>query len=165
MFLLGFTWVGLGHTGKRSYREPKWRTLVNQLRPYSHMLHADHLLVLLAHGSRQPEWARPFEVVHQAVLAARPSLVVRLAFLESMQPSLRQVLEDAGQDGCVQVSVVPMFLGAGGHLQRDIPQIAREAQERFPTLRIDIAQPAGDDAEVLAALAAYALRCATGLDA
>ncbi len=128
------------------------------------MHQSTQLLVLLAHGSRLPEWARPFEAVREYVQAARPALPVRLAFLEFMQPALRQVLEEAGRDGLVQVCVAPLFLGAGGHLQRDIPQIAREVQALYPALQIEIALPAGEDAEVLTALAAYAVRCAPGLD-
>ncbi len=89
---------------------------------------------------------------------------MRLAFLESMQPSLRHVLEEAGRDGMARVRIAPLFLGIGGHLLRDIPQIAREVQQRFPALRIEMTPPAGDDAEILAALAAYAVRCAVGLD-
>lgn len=128
------------------------------------MPHTTRLLVLLAHGSRQPEWARPFETVRDSVQATHPDLPVRLAFLESMQPALRQVLEEAGRDGLGLVRVAPLFLGSGGHLQRDIPNIAREVQALYPALQIEIAPPAGDDAEVLAALAAYAVRCAPGLD-
>lgn len=128
------------------------------------MPHTTQLIVLLAHGSRQPEWARPFEIVRDSVQATHPDLPVRLAFLESMQPALRQVLEEAGRDGLGLVRVAPLFLGSGGHLQRDIPNIARDVQALYPALQIELATPAGEDGEVLAALAAYAVRCASGLD-
>lgn len=128
------------------------------------MSHPARLLVLLAHGSRQPEWARPFEAVRDRVQAARPDLAVQLGFLEFMHPGLREALEEAGRRGFDQVRVVPLFLGLGGHLQRDIPRIAREVQALYPALQIDIAAPAGDSPEVLAALAAYAVRCAPGTD-
>ena len=114
------------------------------------------LLLLLAHGSRQPEWARPFEAVRDRVQQARPELAVRLAFLEFMQPSLRQALMDAGEHGYTQVQIAPLFLGAGGHLQRDIPQVAQAVQAQYPRLTIGIAAAAGEQAEVIEALARYA---------
>ncbi len=117
-------------------------------------------LLLLAHGSRQPEWAQPFQAVLAALRAARPDLDIELAYLESMQPSLPQALDDAGASGCALVHLVPLFLGAGGHLRRDIPHAVREAQARHPRLDVRIAAAAGDSPNIVAALAAYALRCA-----
>ncbi|OZB69051.1 CbiX/SirB N-terminal domain-containing protein [Thiomonas sp. 13-64-67] len=114
------------------------------------------LLVLLAHGSRLAEWALPFEAVCGMVQSRHPELTVRLAFLESMQPSLQQALEEAGQNGTKHVHIAPLFLGAGGHLRRDIPEVVQAARARYPKLRIVLAQPAGEDAGVIAALAAYA---------
>ncbi len=119
-------------------------------------------LLLLAHGSRQPEWARPFEAVLAAVRASRPALQVELAYLESMQPSLAQALDAAGEAGCTQLHLVPLFLGAGGHLQRDIPQAVRDAQQRHPRLTVRVAAAAGDSPDIVSALAAYALHCAQG---
>ena len=123
------------------------------------------LLVLLAHGSRQAEWARPFAAMRESVQAVHPDLPVRLAFLESMQPTLRQVLEEAGGNGIGHIRIAPLFLGAGGHLQRDIPQVVREVLALHPALQIEIALPAEEDADVIAALAAYAVRSMAGLPA
>jgi sirohydrochlorin cobaltochelatase len=116
-------------------------------------------LLLLAHGSRQTEWAQPFQAVLTALRTARPDLDIELAYLEFMQPSLPQALEDAGASGCARVHLVPLFLGAGGHLRRDIPLAVREAQARHPGLDVRIAAAVGDSPDIVAALAAYALRC------
>lgn len=131
---------------------------------YIPMTSAPRLLVLLAHGSRLAEWALPFEAVCGMVQSRHPELTVRLAFLESMQPSLQQALEEAGQNGTEHVHIAPLFLGAGGHLRRDIPEVVQATQARYPKLRIVLAQPAGEDAGVIAALAAYATQSMTSLD-
>ncbi|MDD4887367.1 MAG: CbiX/SirB N-terminal domain-containing protein [Thiomonas sp.] len=115
-------------------------------------------LLLLAHGSRQEQWAHPFELVRDLIQRQHPGLGVRLAFLEFMQPSLHEALNEAGHQGIEQVLIAPLFLGAGGHLQRDIPEIAQAVQAHHPALKIEIAPPAGDDAGVIEALAAYAAR-------
>lgn len=122
---------------------------------------ASILLLLLAHGSRQPEWARPFEAVRDRLRQTHPELAVGLAFLEFMQPSLRHALMHAGEHGYAQVQIAPLFLGSGGHLQRDIPQVAQAVQAHYPALRIDIAAAAGEQAEVIEALTRYAARVVT----
>lgn len=119
------------------------------------------LLLLLAHGSRQPEWAWPFEAVRDRLRQTHPELAVDLAFLEFMQPSLRQALMDAGEHGYAQVQIAPLFLGSGGHLQRDIPQVAQTVLAHYPALNIDIAAAAGGQAEVIEALTRYAARVVT----
>jgi len=120
-------------------------------------------LVLLAHGSKQPQWAAPFDSVLRMLAPLPPGVEAEIAYLESMHPLLAEALERAGRDGCRQLRIVPLFLGAGGHLGRDIPQQVAQAQARFPDLRIDVAAAAGESAEVAAALAAYARRCAGDL--
>ena len=42
-------------------------------------------LVLFAHGSREPEWATPFERIAQQLST---SYLVELAYLERMKPTL-----------------------------------------------------------------------------
>jgi sirohydrochlorin cobaltochelatase len=94
------------------------------------------------------------------VQASNPDLRVHLAFLEFMRPALREVLEDAGKNGYTHACIAPLFLGTGGHLLRDVPLAVQEVQQRYPALKIEIAPPAGGEVEVLAALSAYAGRCA-----
>ena len=48
-------------------------------------------IVLFAHGSRDPEWARPFEAL-AATLSGKVDASVKLAYLELMQPSLEQAI-------------------------------------------------------------------------
>ena len=118
------------------------------------------VLLLLAHGSRQTDWARPFEAVLASLRRARPDLSVDLAYLEFMQPTLRAALDKAGASGCLRLDIVPLFLGAGGHLQRDIPRVIQEAETHHPQMDVRMAPAAGASATVIEALAAYALQCA-----
>lgn len=80
-------------------------------------------LLLFAHGARDPEWARPFEEVARRIALARPELPLALAFLEFMQPELEAAAHDLVARGCRTIHIVPMFLGTGGHVRRDIPPL------------------------------------------
>ena len=70
-------------------------------------------IILFAHGARDPRWSQPFEAVAEHLRSLRPGTAVRLAFLEFMTPTLLEAAEELAQGGWTEVSVVPMFLGAG----------------------------------------------------
>ncbi len=116
-------------------------------------------LLLLAHGSRRQEWARPFEAVLDSLRELRPAADMRLCFLEAMPPLLPQALDSAAHDGCAGVILVPLFLGTGAHLRDDVGREVLAAQARNPGLRVSVAAAAGDSELVSRALAAYALQC------
>ena len=89
-------------------------------------------LILFAHGARDPRWAEPFEAVAARVRAAHPDVTVRLAFLELMQPGLPAAGAELASAGCTQVAVLPLFLGAGGHVRRDLPLLMDELRRAHP---------------------------------
>lgn len=114
-------------------------------------------LVLFAHGARDPRWAAPFEAVATAVRAARPGLPVRLAFLEFMAPTLPAAGAELAAAGCTHVTVLPMFLGAGGHVRKDLPLLLDELRAAHPGLVVSLQPAVGEIDEVVAAMAAAAL--------
>src|SRR5205085_9840654 len=79
-------------------------------------------IVLFAHGSRDPHWARPFEQL-AAALAKKIDAPVSLAYLELMPPSLDQAIAALVKDGASTIRVVPVFLGPGGHVKEDLPRL------------------------------------------
>ncbi len=119
-------------------------------------------LVLFAHGARDPRWAEPFEAVAERVRRAAPSLPVRLAFLEMMVPTLFDAVDALAADGATTIDVVPLFLGTGGHLRKDLPPLVEAARAAHPGLVVRLHAAIGEDATVLDALARAALD-ATGL--
>ena len=112
-------------------------------------------LVLFAHGARDPRWAQPFQKL-QAIASERlPHAQVELAFLELMEPRLPAVVSQLADAGCTQVSVVPVFLGQGGHVLRDLPPLIQELREKYPQLELTVADAVGESAAVLEAIASY----------
>jgi sirohydrochlorin cobaltochelatase len=112
-------------------------------------------LILFAHGARDPRWAAPFERLREIAQAALPGTVVTLAFLELMSPRLPEAVAELVRDGCERVSLVPVFLGQGGHVLRDLPVLVEELRGAHPGLEITVAPAVGEDAAVLAAIAGY----------
>jgi sirohydrochlorin cobaltochelatase len=114
-------------------------------------------LILFAHGARDPRWAEPFEAVAARVRAARPGLAVRLAFLELMQPSLGDAGSALVAEGCGTIQVLPLFLGAGGHVRKDLPVLVDALRAAHPGVTVTLHPAAGELPAVHAALAQVAL--------
>ena len=112
-------------------------------------------LILFAHGARDPRWAEPFERLRAIAQAALPDTDVSLAFLELMSPRLPEAVAGLVLGGCVKVSLVPVFLGQGGHVLRDLPLLVDELRGAHPGLEISVAPAVGEDAAVLDAIAQY----------
>lgn len=114
-------------------------------------------LLLFAHGARDPEWARPFEAVAQSVRAQRPGTPLQLAYLEFMQPDLAQAGAQLVQDGCRAVEVLPLFLGAGGHVRKDLPRLLDALRAAHPGVRFELHPAVGELPAVVQAMAGAAL--------
>jgi sirohydrochlorin cobaltochelatase len=109
-------------------------------------------IVLFAHGSRDREWARPFEAL-AAMLSKKVEGVVKLAYLELMQPSLEQALAELAAAGVSSIRVVPVFLGQGAHLKEDLPTLVVNARKKHPAIKIELERPIGEQTAVIEAIA------------
>jgi sirohydrochlorin cobaltochelatase len=87
-------------------------------------------LLLFAHGARDPAWARPFEIVAERLHAARPRTPMALAYLEFMAPGIEEAAAQLVAAGCARVHVLPLFLGTGGHVRRDVPLLLDRLREQ-----------------------------------
>jgi sirohydrochlorin cobaltochelatase len=114
-------------------------------------------LILFAHGARDPRWAAPFEAVAQQIRQRQPQLQLRLAYLELMAPSLQDAGAELSAAGCRQVEVLPMFLGTGGHLRKDLPPMIERLRQAHPSVRWRLHQAVGEQPQVREAMAATAL--------
>lgn len=115
-------------------------------------------LILFAHGARAASWAAPFERLRDGLRAQLPDTPVTLAFLELMEPRLPEAVAALVADGAGDVTVVPVFLGQGGHLLRDLPALAEQIRAAHPGLRLQLAGAIGEDPGVQAAMMDYCVR-------
>ena len=114
-------------------------------------------LLLFAHGARDPEWARPFEAVAQSVRAQRPGTPLRLAFLEFMEPGIAPAAAQLVAEGCTRVEVLPLFLGAGGHVRKDLPRLLDALRAEHAGVHFELHPAVGELPAVVQAMAGAAL--------
>ncbi|RTL31082.1 MAG: cobalamin biosynthesis protein CbiX [Burkholderiales bacterium] len=107
-------------------------------------------ILLFAHGARDPAWARPFETVADRLRerASASGDEVTLAYLEFMSPTIAGAAADLVRKGCTRITVVPLFLGAGGHVRKDLPQLLEDMGRQHPDVQW-ILSPAVGETDVL----------------
>ncbi len=110
-------------------------------------------LILLAHGARDAAWAAPFEAVAAQVRQRHAGVAVRLAYLEFMAPALRAAGAALAAHGCTRVTVLPLFLGAGGHVRKDVPALLAQLTQAHPQVAWRLEAAVGEDAGVIRAMA------------
>ena len=123
---------------------------------------AKRALILFAHGARAASWAAPFERLRDLAQAREPDVRVSLAFLEFMTPQLPELVAELVRSGTTQMTLVPVFLGQGGHVLRDLPVMVEALRVAHPQTTISVAEAAGENAAVLNAICDY---CVGALDA
>jgi sirohydrochlorin cobaltochelatase len=114
-------------------------------------------ILLFAHGARDARWAAPFGEVARRVAAARPQTTVALGFLEFMVPDLRGAGATLAEAGCSRVDVVPLFLGAGGHVRKDVPELLAELAAAHPQVAWRLRPAIGEAEAVIDAMARAAI--------
>jgi sirohydrochlorin cobaltochelatase len=114
-------------------------------------------LILFAHGARDAAWSAPFEAVAARVRAQRPDWHVALAYLELMAPDLRLAAATLVQAGCRRIHIVPMFLGSGGHVRRDLPALVQQLRDRHTSVQWSLHAAIGEHPDVIEAMAQAAL--------
>ncbi|EPH46660.1 sirohydrochlorin chelatase [Streptomyces aurantiacus] len=107
------------------------------------------VLLVVAHGSRDPRHAASVRALLRTVRGLRPGLRVEVGFLDFNTPSVPSVLGSLAEEGVRDVIALPLLLTRAFHAKADIPAVLREAP---PGLRVRQAGVLGPSPLLLAAL-------------
>ncbi len=99
-------------------------------------------LLLIAHGSRQPEANADLEYVAEALRQRGYSITVA-SYLELAQPDIEEGGVCCVAAGARRVVLVPYFLSAGIHVRRDLTAVRDRLAARFPEVEFRLAEPLG----------------------
>lgn len=101
------------------------------------------VLLVIAHGSRDPRHAATVHALTRRARALRPGLRVETAFLDFNAPRVEQVLSALHADGVRDVVALPLLLTRAFHAKADIPAVLSEALTRLPGLSVSVADVLG----------------------
>ena len=85
--------------------------------------------ILLAHGSRDPQWAAPFFELEKDLTKQFAS--VSLAFMELASPSIEDAVLQASRNNAKNIAVLPLFLATGRHLKTDVPELLAPLRDKY----------------------------------
>ena len=115
-------------------------------------------IILFGHGARDSRWREPFDRLADLWRKQHAGILVELAFLEMMQPSLDEAVAALVFKGATQVTVVPVFFGQGGHLRNDFPVLLDACRAKFPNITLSTTPAVGEDLAVLQAIVDFGAR-------
>ena len=110
-------------------------------------------LILFGHGARDPRWALTMQALAKRCRTHDPALLVECAFLEFMSPDLQEAVASLVTAGARHVVIAPVFLAAGGHVLRDLPDRVAGLSAAFPDLSVQIEPALGASEPVIDAMA------------
>jgi len=110
-------------------------------------------VILLDHGSREPEANAQLEAIAQLVAARMPGRHVATAHLTLAAPTLAHAASDCVGAGAREVTVVPCFIAAGRHVREDLPRLVAELRTAHPGVAFRLAAPLGAHPALADALA------------
>lgn len=91
-------------------------------------------LIIIAHGSRVAEANE--EIAHLSDQVSKllkdSSIHVSFAYLGNATPAPLERIDEMVQNGVQKIILFPYFLSNGRHVRDDIPEIKKNAEEKFP---------------------------------
>jgi sirohydrochlorin ferrochelatase len=100
-------------------------------------------LLLIAHGSRQPEANADLDRLAAELRQRGDYPIVEPSFLEIAEPTIPQGGGRCVQQGASRVILAPYFLAAGRHVREDLTRYREELAARFPQTDFVLAEPLG----------------------
>ncbi|MFJ5516685.1 sirohydrochlorin chelatase [Streptomyces griseoluteus] len=104
-------------------------------------MHHKPVLLIVAHGSRDPRHAATVHALVARVRSVRPDLRVVTGFLDFNVPSVGGVLESLAADGVREVVAQPLLLTRAFHAKADIPAVLREAPRGMRVRQAEVLGP------------------------
>ena len=105
---------------------------------------SEALLVLYAHGSRDPVWRSYFEKLASDLQRDLEPDMVELAYMEFASPTLEDIVSSAYEQGVRRFRLLPLFFAGGAHVANDIPEQVDAVRALFPDATVDILPPVGE---------------------
>jgi sirohydrochlorin ferrochelatase len=100
-------------------------------------------LLLIAHGSRHAAANDDLHHLASCLRATGRYAMVAPAFLELAEPTIEQAARRCVEQGSDRVVLLPYFLSAGVHVQRDLQTYRDRLAQQFPQIAFVLAEPLG----------------------
>jgi sirohydrochlorin ferrochelatase len=102
-------------------------------------------IIYIAHGSRRLEANKRFIAFINKVMIETRAEIQGYGFLEHAEPTILEAIEESIQKGASRITVVPILLLPGVHVNEDIPVEIEKAKIEYPNTSFSYCPPLGLD--------------------
>ncbi|MEH7747750.1 sirohydrochlorin chelatase [Neobacillus drentensis] len=120
-------------------------------------------ILYIGHGTRSKEGAEEAKSFIHRVMERINVEIQEICFLELTKPGIEEGFLHCVDRGATEITVVPLFLLAAGHIKEDIPQALSSLCERYPTINVKIKDPFGVQGKILDGIAEMVRETVTDL--
>jgi sirohydrochlorin ferrochelatase len=100
-------------------------------------------LLIVDHGSRQPEANQTIDEIARMTRQIRPGLIVEYAHMEMAEPNMAEGVARCVAAGAHEVIVHPYLLADGRHCKETIPEEIAALEIQYPDVQFRITAPLG----------------------
>ena len=110
--------------------------------------------ILLAHGSKDPRWRKPFENLLEKCKKSSPKKMFCLSYLELCSPNLSETVKELIEVNpkLSAINIHPLFLSAGVHVNRAILAILSDLKVNYPQINFFLNDVIGENKHVKSAI-------------
>ncbi|WP_248735492.1 sirohydrochlorin chelatase [Neobacillus rhizosphaerae] len=110
-------------------------------------------ILYISHGTRSAKGTEEVNVFIQRVKRRIDVPIQEISFLELNEPLIEEGFKRCVAKGATEITVVPLFLLAAGHIKQDIPRTLWSLQARYPAIQVNVMEPFGVQGGILDAVA------------
>lgn len=122
-------------------------------------------ILYILHGTRHAKGLAEATLFLEKMRKIIPVQIQELSFLELAKPTIEEGFRRCLVNGATEITIVPLFLTAGNHVQKDIPEIVANLQRKYPGKSISIKGILTDHTLLIEAIASAIRNLVTDLSA
>ncbi|PLR83025.1 sirohydrochlorin chelatase [Bacillus canaveralius] len=112
-----------------------------------------HAILYIGHGTRSKKGVADVKEFLQKVTPRVDAPIQEIAFLELTEPLISEGFRRCVERGATEITVVPLFLLAAGHIKADIPNALEPLLKQYSDVKVNVADPFGVQGGILDAIA------------
>ncbi len=109
-------------------------------------------ILYIGHGTRSKKGAEEAITFIKRVMGRIDVPIQEISFLELTEPLIEEGFKRCVERGATEITVVPLFLLAAGHIKQDIPRALSTLATKYPHICLHVKDPIGVQGEILDAL-------------
>ncbi|MEO2074074.1 MAG: sirohydrochlorin chelatase [Bacillus sp. (in: firmicutes)] len=100
-------------------------------------------ILYIGHGTRSKKGAEEAKAFIERVMNQVNIPIQELCFLELTHPLIEEGFKRCVERGATDITVVPLFLLAAGHIKQDIPDALSSLKVKYPQIQVNVRDPFG----------------------